>query len=637
MATETVKKSFWQALPKPKAETGFWSWVTTVDHKRIGIMYFWTSLVFFIIGGIEAMLLRIQLAGPDQSIIPPDTFNQLFTMHATTMIFLAIMPMAAAFFNYMIPLQIGARDVAFPKLNAFSYWMYLLGGILLNSSWFLGGPSDAGWYGYPNYSLPEFTPGLGIDFWSVGLLITGVGTLVSGFNFIVTILNMRAPGMSLMRMPMFPWAVLVTMFLIVFSFPVITVALLLVVFDRTFGTLLFNHLAGSDLTLYHHLFWVFGHPEVYIIILPSMGMVSEILPTFSRKPLFGYPVMIFSTMLIGFVGFGVWSHHLFTLGFGPVVNTVFALATMIIAVPTGVKMFNWIGTLWGGRLRFTAPMMYALGFLALFLIGGLTGVQLSAAPANTQVHHSYFVVGHFHYVMIGGAMFSLIGAIHYWAPKMWGRMMDDNMGKVAFWFLFIGFNLTFFPMHLLGVFGMPRRIYTYAAEMGWGAWNMVSTIGTFIMAVGIMMTLYNLYITMRKPQDAPADPWDGRTLEWTIPSPPVAHNFDEIPVVTARDDLWYRKHPYLRPPTDKMPGEADPKTPEPIVEDQIVMPGGSYMPLIMAIGMTVAGYGLIYSRVASTLPIFWLGIAVTIVGMMGWGLEGDNVKIIKPARGGEGA
>lgn len=630
MATTTVEKSFWRALPKPKSETGFWSWVTTVDHKRIGIMYFWTSLFFFLVGGVEALLMRMQLAGPDLEIIGPDLFNQLFTMHATTMIFLGIMPLTAAFFNYMIPLMIGARDVAFPKLNAFSYWTFLLGGILLNASWFLGGPSDAGWYGYPTYSLSEYNPGLGVDFWTIGLLITGIGTLVSGFNFIVTILNMRAPGMSLMRMPMFAWGTLVTMFLIVFSFPVITVALLLVLFDRMFGTLLFDVFAGSDITLYHHLFWVFGHPEVYIIILPGMGIVSEIIPTFSRKPLFGYPVMVFSTMLIGFVGFGVWSHHLFTLGFGPVVNTIFALATMIIAVPTGVKMFNWIGTLWRGRLRMTAAMMYALGFLALFLIGGLTGVQLSAAPSNTQIHHTYFVVGHFHYVMIGGALFSLFGAMHYWWPKMFGRMLDERLGKLTFWILFIGFNLTFFPMNILGVQGMPRRIYTYSAEMGWNVTNLISTIGAFTMAVAVLMALYNIFSTMRKPKDAPADPWDARTLEWTIPSPPAAHNFDRLPVVSSRDELWYRKHPELEPLAGATKEETAAARELVGDESEIVMPGNSYMPLSMAFGIFVAGWGLLYS-----LPVFWLGVAWTIISMMGWGLEGDNVKIIRP--GGEKA
>jgi len=625
MATTTMSKSFWQALPKPKAETGFWSWVTTVDHKRIGIMYFWTSLAFFLIGGVEALLIRLQLAGPDRNVVGPDLFNQLFTMHATTMIFLAIMPMTAAFFNYCIPLLIGARDVAFPKLNAFSYWMFLTGGIFLNSSWLLGGASDAGWYGYPTYSLAEYNPGFGVDFWVIGLLLTGIGTLVSGFNFIVTILNMRAPGMSLMRMPMFAWATLVTMFLIVFSFPVITVALLLTLFDRRFGTLLFNVMAGSDITLYHHLFWVFGHPEVYIIVLPAMGIVSEIIPTFARKPLFGYPIMVFSTMLIGFVGFGVWSHHLFTLGFGPVVNTIFALATMIIAVPTGIKMFNWLGTLWKGRLRMTAAMMYALGFLALFLIGGLTGVMLAAAPSNMQIHGTYFVVGHFHYVMIGGALFSLFGAMHYWWPKMFGRMLDERLGKITFWLLFIGFNLTFFPMNILGVFGMPRRIYTYSAEMGWTGLNLVSTIGAFTMAVAVLAALYNIFSTMRKPKDAPADPWDGRTLEWTLPSPVPSYNFAKIPVVTARDHFFYQKYPQLEPLAPATEAETAAAAELVHEEDEIVMPGNSYMPFLMSLGLLAAGYGLIYS-----MTVFWIGIAFTLLCMVGWAFEGDNVKIVRP-------
>lgn len=625
MATTTagraVGRSFWAALPKPKATTGFWSWVTTVDHKRIGIMYFWTSIVFFLIGGVEALLIRLQLAGPNLAVIGPDLFNQLFTMHATTMIFLAIMPLTAAFFNYFIPLLIGARDVAFPKLNAFSYWMFLTGGIFLNSSWFLGGPSDAGWFGYPNYSLAEYNPGFGVDFWIIGLLLAGMGTLVSGFNFIVTILNMRAPGMSLMRIPMFAWATMVTSFLIVFSFPVITVALLLSLFDRIFGTLLFDIFAGSDLTVYHHLFWVFGHPEVYIIVLPAMGIVSEILPVFSRKPLFGYSVMVFSTMLIGFVGFGVWSHHLFTVGMGPVVNTVFALATMIIAVPTGIKMFNWIGTLYGGRVKFTAAMMYALGFLALFLIGGLTGVMLSASPSNTQIHHTYFVVGHFHYVMIGGALFSLIAAIHYWAPKMFGRILDEKLGKIGFWTLFVGFNLTFFPMHILGVLGMPRRIYTYDAGMGLEIWNALSTVGALIMGLSIMLTLYNLLVSLRRGEPAPADPWDGRTLEWTLPSPVPDYNFARTPEVSSRDELWIRKHPQLAEGGPVAPVTAEQDNPDKV----IVLPGGSYMPLLVALGLFVAGYGLLYYYLA----VFWGGIAVALLALVGWGLEGDNERIIR--------
>ncbi|MBO8140630.1 MAG: cytochrome c oxidase subunit I [Firmicutes bacterium] len=623
MATTTLERSFWQALPKPRARTGFWSWVTTVDHKRIGILYFWTALAFFLIGGVEALLIRLQLARPEQDLVAPDLFNQLFTMHATTMIFLAIMPLTAAFFNYFIPLLVGARDVAFPKLNALSYWMFLAGGIFLNSSWVLGGPSDAGWFGYPNYSLSEFNPGLGVDFWIIGLLLAGIGTLVSGFNFIVTILNMRAPGMSLMRMPMFAWATLVTSFLIVFSFPVITVALLLLLFDRVFGTVFFDVFSGADLTLYHHLFWVFGHPEVYIIVLPAMGIVSEVLPVFSRKPLFGYSVMVFSTMLIGFVGFGVWSHHLFTVGMGPVVNTIFSLATMIIAVPTGIKMFNWIGTLFGGRLRFTAAMLYSLGFLALFLIGGLTGVMLSAAPSNTQIHHTYFVVGHFHYVMIGGALFSLMSALHYWGPKMFGRMLDERLGKVAFWTLFVGFNLTFFPMNILGVMGMPRRIYTYSAGMGWDGLNATSTLGALIMAVSILITLYNLVTSLRNGERAPADPWDGRTLEWAIPSPAPEYNFARLPNVSSRDELWVRKHPQLAEgaavaASAESDGPAEP----------IAMPGGSYMPLLVSLGLFIAGYGLLYS-----MPVFVGGIVLSLLGLIGWGFEGDNMRIIQP--GGE--
>ena len=453
-------------LPRPNAATGFWSWVATVDHKRIGILYGITAFFFFLVGGIEAWVMRLQLARPGLELVTAKTFNALFTMHATTMIFLGVMPLLAAFMNYLLPLLIGARDVAFPRLNAFSYWIYLFGGIFINVGWLMGAAAghvpDSGWFGYANLTSVEFSGGLGPDFWTLGLLLLGIGTLVSGFNFIVTILNMRAPGMSLMKMPVFVWTILVTSAIIIFAFPSVTVALIMLMFDRAFAANFFEVAAGGSVVFYQHLFWTFGHPEVYILILPAMGIISEVLPVHARKMLFGYSVMVFSTALIGFMGFTVWSHHMFAVGMGPFINSVFGLTTMAIAVPTGVKIFNWLSTMWGGQVRFTTPMLYAIGFLASFTIGGLSGFMHAVAPSNTQQHDTYFVVAHFHYVLIGGTLFAILSGIHHWFPKVFGRMLDERLGRWSFGLIFTGFHTFAFPFHFLGLMGMPRRIYTYA-------------------------------------------------------------------------------------------------------------------------------------------------------------------------------
>ena len=458
-------------IPRPTHPTGVWSWITTIDHKRIGILYGVTAFVMFVIGGIEALIMRTQLAAAELDIVSPEVFNQLFTMHGTTMIFLAIMPMGAAFFNYVIPLQIGARDVAFPRLNAFSYWTFLAGAIMLNFSWFLGGAPNAGWFGYAPLTGEAQNIGNGIDFWIVSLQILGVASLAAAFNFIVTILNMRAPGMTLMRMPLFTWMTLLTSFLLVLAFPVITVALIELLFDRLFGTNFFVPAAGADPLLWQHLFWVFGHPEVYILILPAMGIVSEILPTFSKKPLFGYPVVVLSGVIIAFMGWMVWSHHMFTVGLGPVPNSIFALTTMAIAIPTGVKIFNWIATTYRGSIDLSAPMLFALGFIITFTIGGISGIMHSQAASDAQQQDTYFIVAHLHYVLFGGSIFALIAGVYYWFPKFTGRMFNEKIGKLNFWLMFIGFNVTFFPMHFTGLDGMPRRIYTFAEGMGWEFWS----------------------------------------------------------------------------------------------------------------------------------------------------------------------
>lgn len=624
MATAAKTLGF---IPRPTAQTGFISWLTTVDHKRIGILYGITAFIFFLFGGFEAFMIRLQLLKPGMHVVDPNTFNALFTMHATTMIFLAIMPMLAAFMNYLLPLQIGARDVAFPRLNAFSYWSYLFGGLFINSSWimYMNDPTgryvpDSGWFGYANLTSVQFSFGKGPDFWTIGLLLLGIGTLVSGFNFITTILNMRAPGMSLMKMPIFVWTTLVTSVLVIFSFPAITVALLMLMFDRTFEANFFNVAAGGSVVFWQHLFWTFGHPEVYILILPAMGIISEVLPTFSRKPLFGYSVMVFSTALIGFMGFTVWSHHMFAVGMGPVVNTIFGLTTMAIAIPTGVKIFNWLSTMYKGQVKFTTAMLFALGFIMCFTIGGLSGFMHALPPSDAIQTDTYFIVAHIHYVLIGGSIFAIFSGIYYWMPKFFGRMLDEKLGKWNFWVMFAGFNLFAFPFHFLGLMGMPRRIYTYADNMGFAFWNMVSTIGVWVLTVGILLFIFNFVKTMRQAPNAVNDPWDARTIEWTIPSPPPPHNYDEIPVIEVRDNFWYQKYPDKEHGAPKKAFAAG---------HGIHMPGQSYMPALLAFGTLVIGYSILFESLGGTIT----GFVLTFLGLVGWAFEGDGGTMLEVGGG----
>jgi len=556
-------------------KSGIWSWITTVDHKRIGILYGASAFLFFLIGGIEALLLRIQLGSPENTFLSAEAYNQLFTMHGTTMIFLGVMPLSAMFFNYFIPLLLGARDVAFPRLNAFSFWVFLFGGLFLNVSFLVNAAPNAGWFGYANLTSKQYSPGLNVDFWVIGLQILGVSSLAAAVNFFTTVVNMRARGMKLMRMPMFVWMSFITQILLLLAFPVITVALILLMFDRLFGTMFFTASLGGDPLLWQHLFWIFGHPEVYILILPAFGIVSEILPVFARKPLFGYAAMVFSGAFIAFLGFGVWSHHMFATGMGPIADTVFSLATMLIAVPTGVKIFNWIGTVAGGSLQFRTPLYFSLGFIAMFIIGGLSGVMHASPPADLQQTDTYFVVAHFHYVLFGGSIFALTAGAYYWWPKMFGRMLSEKLGKVHFWLMFIGFNLTFFPMHFVGLHGMPRRVYTYPAGLGFETMNQIETAGSMVLAVAFLVFIYNIIQTARKPADAPADPWNGATLEWSIPSPPQEFNFAEEPVVHSRDPLWETKR------------ELGGKLPEParVSGAGIHLPNPSHWPILAALGV----------------------------------------------------
>ncbi len=604
---------------RPQATTGWRSWLTTVDHKRIGVLYGASALLFFVLGGVEALAIRAQLAAPGQELYSADLYNQLFTMHGVTMIFLVVIPMGAAFMNFLMPLQVGARDVAFPRLNAFSFWAFLAGGLMLNTSWFLGGGADGGWFAYAPNTGVTFSPSHGMDFYAIGLQITGIASLVAAINLVVTVLNMRAPGMTLMKMPVFTWMAFVTQLLLVFAIPVISVALFLLTFDRLFDANFFNVSAGADPLLWEHLFWIFGHPEVYILILPAFGIVSEIIPVFSRKPIFGYPFMVFSGIAIGFMGWGVWAHHMFSSGLGPISVAAFSLSTMFIAVPTGVKILNWLATMWGGKLRFTTPMLFAIGLVTMFTIGGLSGVTHAVAPADTQQTDTYYIVAHFHYVIFGGALMGFLGGLYFWWPKVFGFRLSETLGKWHFWLILIGFNLTFGPMHILGLQGMPRRMHTYVEGYGFEFWNMVSTIGSFIIGVAMLVFAWNIVRSWRAyratPVNAGPDPWDARSLEWMVQSPVPAHNFDEVPTVSRLDEFWHRKYQenaegkVVRVATGAeaaQPGDAT----------DVHLPSPSYWPLVLAAGLPLIGYGLIFN-----LGIAVAGAFIVLLAGFGWGYE----------------
>ncbi|MDX6408272.1 MAG: cytochrome c oxidase subunit [Gaiellaceae bacterium] len=514
------------------------SWITTTDHKRIGILYIVTSLFFFAGGGILALLMRAQLAQANEHFITKQSYNELFTIHGTTMIFLVVVPIFAGFANFLVPLMIGARDVAFPRLNALSYWLFLFGGVVLYLSFFAKyGASRSGWYGYPPLSDDMFSLGQGQDLWILSLHLLSISSLVGAINFLATIHNMRAPGMSWMRIPLFVWAIEIYAALLVLVLPVLSVGMTLLLLDRQAGTHFFEPQQGGNAILYQHFFWFFGHPEVYIMILPAMGIISEVLPVFSRKPIFGYKAIAFSTVAIGFYSMLVWAHHMFSVGLPNFLNVFFMLSSMVIAVPTGVKIFNWLATTWRGNLIFDTAMLWALGFIAVFTIGGLSGIFLAAFPVDWQLTDTYYVVAHMHYVLFGGSMFGIFAGLYYWWPKIFGRMLNERLGKAHFWLVFLGFNLTFFPQHMLGLLGMPRRIYTYNQHGLWEAYNLVSTIGSGVMAIGLLVFVFNIVQTSRKGLRAVNDPWLADTLEWYSTSPPPPHNFDHLPYVTSARPL----------------------------------------------------------------------------------------------------
>jgi cytochrome c oxidase subunit I len=528
----------------------FHEWVTTVDHKRLGILYVVYALIFLLVGGVEATIMRVQLVRPHNNFVSPQAFNRMFTMHGTTMIFFVAMPLVFGFANYLVPLMIGTRDMAFPRLNAFSFWMTALGGLFLYFS-FLGGDGlygagsapDVGWFAYAPLTAKTFSVGHSTDFWTLSLLSSGIGSIGTAINIIATILCMRCPGMTLGKMPLLVWLNLVMAGLVILAVSPLSAAQIMLVIDRYLGGHFFDTQAGGSAVIWMHFFWIFGHPEVYVLVLPAFAFASEIIPVFSRKAIFGYPVMVVATIAIGFIGMSVWAHHMFTIGMSAGANTFFVLSTMAIAVPTGIKIFNWLATMWGGKIRFATPMLFCIAFLFQFLIAGLTGVTLAVAPLDWQLGNSYYVVAHFHYVIVGGILFTAFGAFYYWFPKASGKMLSEELGKLHFWLFLIGFHLTFDFMHVPGILGMPRRIYTYEPGRGWDIWNLLVSVGVVFQAAGVLIFAFNLVWSYFRGKAAGKDPWDAWTLEWSASSPPPAYNYAIIPTVRSRRPLWDLKHP----------------------------------------------------------------------------------------------
>jgi cytochrome c oxidase subunit I len=533
-----------------------YEWLTTTDHKKIGVLYITTAFLFFLLGGVYALFIRVELAIPGVQLLNPEFYNQVFTLHGTTMIFLFVMPMMSGLANYIVPLQIGAADMAFPRINALSYWMVPLGGLLLFSGYALGGAANAGWTGYAPLSGAlggQTVEGVGIDLWIASLVLLGTSSILTAINFLATIFKMRAPGLTLMRMPLFVWNTLVTSVLLLFAVPVLTAGFMMLFIDRNYGGGFFDPALGGNPILWQHIFWFFGHPEVYILILPAFGIVSEVLPVFSRKPLFGYKAFVFATASIGALGFSVWAHHMFTTG--AVYLPFFSFFTFLIAVPTGIKFFNWLATMWGGQLRFSTPLLFALGFIALFLIGGLDGAFLAVVPFDFHVQDTYWVVSHLHYVLVAGSVFGIFAGLYYWFPKMSGRLLDERLGKVHWVLLFVGTNLAFFPQHLLGLDGMIRRIIDYAPNPGWTELNFLSSIGAFMIGVSMLPFMWNVFITLRGPRNAGDDPWDANTLEWATTSPPPPYNFEALPPVRSERPFFDLKHGALPPHVAGIPAE----------------------------------------------------------------------------------
>ncbi|KQX66951.1 cbb3-type cytochrome c oxidase subunit I [Paenibacillus sp. Root444D2] len=578
-------------------------WLTSVDHKRIGIMYIICSIMMLFRGGVDALLMRVQLAMPNSEFLQPEHYNQIFTTHGVIMILFMAMPLMFGLFNIVVPLQIGARDVAYPFLNSLSFWMFFWGAMLFNVSFVIGGSPDAGWLSYPPLSEVSHSPGVGQNFYIWGIQISGIGSLATGINFIVTILKMRAPGMKLMKMPMFTWSVFSSCIMIIFAFPILTVTLALLFLDRFLGAHFFTLDGGGNPMMYINLIWMWGHPEVYIVVVPAFGIFSEVVSTFSKKKLFGYKSMVFAMLIISLLSFFTWAHHFFTMGSGANVNAFFAISTMLIAIPTGAKVFNWLFTMFRGKIRFTTPMMWTIAFIPCFVVGGMTGVLLSVAPADFQFHNSYFLIAHFHQVLIGGVAFGYFAGLYYWWPKMFGFKLNEHLGKWAFWLWNIGFYVCFMPQYFLGLDGMTRRTYTYDFDMGWGPLNLVSTVGGFLMGIGFIFQVWQIAhsIKFREP-DVSGDPWDGRTLEWSIPSPAPIYNFAVLPEVNEADAWWEIKQKQ----------SLSAKQPAKIVYEAIHMPKNSSIPFIMSALWFFAGFGFVFDWMWLTIPAL-IGVAISMI------------------------
>jgi cytochrome c oxidase subunit 1 len=541
-----------------RSRSWIYEWLTTTDHKKIGIMYITTAYIFFLLGGLMALGIRTELAFPGTQLLEPDVYNQAFTMHATVMIFFFVMPILAGFANYIVPLQVGAADMAFPRINALSFWIIPFSGILLMSSFILGGAANAGWTSYVPLSDATYSTTSGQDLWLSALILNGVSSIMGAINFLATIFRLRAPGMTMLRLPIFTWTVLVTNVLLLFAVPVLAAGMLMLFIDRNYGGSFFDPAAGGDPILWQHVFWFFGHPEVYILILPAFGIISEVIPVFSRKPLFGYEAFVIATVSIGVLGFGVWAHHMFTTG--AVFLPFFSITTFLIAVPTGVKMFNWIATMWRGKIVFRVPMLFAVGFLASFLIGGLDGAFSASTPIDFAIQDTYWIVSHLHYVLFGGSAMAIMAATYYWFPKMTGRFLDERLGTIQFWIVLVSAQLTFFPMHLLGLGGMPRRIQDYTPNAGWQDLNVLATVGSFGIALGVAIMMWNIFASLRGPKTAPDDPWDGNTLEWATTSPPPTYNFDHLPDVRSERPLFDLKHGATAGHAPALPAGAESQT-----------------------------------------------------------------------------
>jgi cytochrome c oxidase subunit I+III len=597
--------------------------LSAVNHKNIGMRFIVTGFIFFVIGGLQALLIRLQLAVPDNAVIGPDFYNQMFTMHGTTMMFLFAVPILEGFGMYLVPLQVGTRDLPFPRLNAFGYWCYLFGGLFLYSSFLTGQVPDGGWFAYPPFTGAEFSPDLGLDFWLLGVTFVEISAIVGAIELVVVILKRRAPGMSLNRLPLFSWAMLITSFMILFAMPSLIVGSVMLEIERKLGTFFYNPAGGGDPLLWQHLFWFFGHPEVYIMLLPAVGIISMVVPVFMRTRIVGYTFLVVATVAIGLISFGVWVHHMFAVGFPMLTLTFFAGASLVIAIPSGVQVFAWVATIWRGSAVWKAPSLFVVGFLVIFVLGGITGVMVAIVPFNLQVHDSFFVVAHFHYVLIGGVVFPVMAGLYFWIPKISGRMLKEGLSKTSFWLVFIGFNLAFFPQHFLGFLGMPRRVYTYGPGLGWEGHNLVSTLGAFVLASGILVFLIDFFYSLRRGPRAPANPWNAGTLEWAAESPPAPHNFDVIPSVDGRDPLWDQTS--LLPEEPRVPrvGEPPEEGRREVINTTILtaapqnvvsLPGPSYMPLGAALGISLFLFGVL-------LDLVWAmaaGGVVVAIALIWW-------------------